>query len=452
MNTIPPSSSWIGWWSSIVAESDKRWELEKEKLRAPENPPPPSTSGSTFFSISAVKENLEQIDQEARRRLETKSAQYVPNQPGLSKPVASIIKKAPTLAEPVEPEDQKSSSSSFFSTSLNTVKELCIETEQEAERRFEEENRQASLFSIGADLFTSAIDLVKGAASLAKEATSRPIVIGGTDINYYSLNVEKISEDSQKEMTSRVAAVRKDSLSLEELDIINGEFVEEASFIMESPEIGLSESQEISKSGKEKIEDEIQAFCKPLIAHLTFHLLHEVIAGQKIVPDEQREQLYQTMTRLAIEDSARDDPLWDIYYEHLGKNLYGFAYIKVRVFYLLFYSLSDFIPTLIRECSKHATGTLYEILTDEKQLDQHISTALERAENYLTRLNGSISEFGKQNGKGGNVDTYKKAVVHMMFGENPDGKFEESVKRASQGENLDGTLEELIKRASRKAI
>jgi len=397
------SFSLTGWWSGIVAEADRRHELAKSNSCVSEAPSSClESTAPSFFSISTLTEQWQKIDQEAHRRLESRSAETTP---------------------PITPP-------SSFSPSLGVAATYFEEIDREAKKRIEADFASSQ----GEDPDPKQPGWVESLTSGAKEAAIRPYVIGGTNFNRCSPNVQKVSEEYQKAMTDAIKAAQDSCLPPDKLDLIIGEDVFEDAPASESLAASpLEDGKEVAERGREKIESEIKTFCKPLTAYLTFYLVHEIVAGQKIPLDAHERPIcsYQEMTVEAMQESPSLDPLWDIYYEHLGKNLSWFALARVRLAYYLLYSCSNFVPNLIQECLTYATLTLHKIVTDEEQLDDRISTLLGSIEQYLILLNSSMELFGKEHGGGGNLDAYKASVVSKMFGDHFEELLDGAIKRKS---------------------
>lgn len=240
-------------------------------------------------------------------------------------------------------------------------------------------------------------------------ALTRPLTVGGTNVNPFSKDLTKDADEIKDDILHQTKKIYDGTLPNDLITHKAGNLLG-SSFVF-SPSVNPILSAKHIKL-QQKTDRELEIFTKAITAYITFLLLHEWAAGQS---SPKNSVIYQTMVQ-QITRSKQDISLWEIYKNELGNNLGWFAYSKAYLFYYLFYTSSNFIPKLIEELLKSAIQGSREHFAKSQHLLTLFSKILTLSNRLLFVIKGAIDEFIDPNKPPHTtLDQYKKEAIAREF-------------------------------------
>ncbi len=262
-----------------------------------------------------------------------------------------------------------------------------------------------------------------------KEWTEPMMPIDGKDINPFSVSVAEDAVKTRRASAKEIEKIRKEKLPPELISrnaappLILSDSVKQKSDVEHDKDVLLVEK-------RKKTDEELKKFNAAITAYSLFLFLHEYAAGQPFPIEEDEHSItYQKMVRRALEPKEGEEhlSLWQVYKEFLGKDLSLFAYIKAFLFYHVFFTISEFVPTLVNALTKGILDSSRKSLIRDETLAYLSSRILSYADTYLHIIDGARITFRKEHHVNGSEDDYIRAALEKSFSR----KFEDLIKEDS---------------------
>lgn len=383
----------------------------------------PPSSSSWFSSWSAwgstlaadISTEVERLKAEREQAKEISAEVTAP--PLSSEPLFSPKHSEPILIAtetPLVPENQSSLVGRLYEWKDGIEKEALklkeeIEKEVEARRKLREAEIPVPPPPLPTEEKSSGKEEITILDQMKKNF-DRPIEIA--DQNYNPLSKD-VADDAKKTRENIIAEVHLMEDSLEKQRLVLGSDPPLVSTSAIAPS-----TEELPSIDPQQTIAVIDQFEKRITAYITFFTLHEIIAGRLTPKNEHGEPVvYQEMIQHVA--NHPEQTLWEIYYAKLGHELDWLPYIKVRLFYFLFYSVSNLIPKVIRELLVGVVqGLRARFSQDSYHLDNFAGISLSYGEVILSKLSQALDDFSKGDANSkASLDEQKAAAVMSLFQE-----------------------------------
>ncbi len=250
-----------------------------------------------------------------------------------------------------------------------------------------------------------------------KEWTEPMMPLNGRDINPFSVPVTEEAKKTRQAVTKEIEETRKEKLphDLVSRSAANPLILPDLS--QETPSVDPSQDPLLAEK-RRRTDEELEKFNAAIVAYSLFLFLHEYAAGEQLPNDEEGEGVtYQKMVRRALvpKDGEEKLSLWQVYKESLGKDLNLFSYLKAFLFYHVFFTITQFIPTLVDALTKSTLNYSRKSLIKSEMLAFLSSRILTHANTYLNIIDGARLKFEQEQHSEGSVEDYIKKALEKSY-------------------------------------